>query len=128
MKFFEYIKDENIRTTKICGLTVMKQTSDYMTTERHQEFLGGLVSTTKTSSNGFDSSKKEIKIYILSVKCLKDLQVIINNSRRENVEKYTTIKLIAEGQTVELPREHCITDIEINRIKNTFGIDKVEVM
>ena len=70
----------------------------------------------------------EIKIYILSQKCLKDLQVIINGSQRDRAEKYTTIKLIVEGQTVELPQQYCMTDIEINRIKNTFGIYKVEVM
>lgn len=70
----------------------------------------------------------EIKVYILSQKCLKDLQVIINGSKRDRAEKYTTIKLIVEGQTVELPQQYCMTDIEINRIKNTFGIDKVEVM
>lgn len=67
MKIYEYIKGENERTALIFGLPVMKQTSDYMTSERYQEFLGGLVTTTKLNSKENDSSKKEIKILGKSV-------------------------------------------------------------
>lgn len=67
MKLYEYIKEENERTAKIFGIPVMKQTSDYMTAERYQEFLGGLVTTIKLSSKESDSSNKEIKILGKSV-------------------------------------------------------------
>lgn len=62
MKIFEYIREENERTAKLFGIPVMKQTSDYMTSERYQEFLGGLITTRKLNSKESDSSNKEIKI------------------------------------------------------------------
>lgn len=67
MKIYEYKREENERTVLIFGIPVMKQTSDYMTSERYQEFLGGLITTTKLNSKESDSSKKEIKILGKSV-------------------------------------------------------------
>lgn len=67
MKIYEYKRGENERTALIFGIPVMKQTSDYMTSERHQEFLGGLITTTKLNSKESDSSNKEIKILGKSV-------------------------------------------------------------
>lgn len=67
MKIYEYKREENERTALIFGIPVMKQTSDYMTSERYQEFLGGLITTTKLNSKESDSSKKEIKILGKSV-------------------------------------------------------------
>lgn len=67
MKIYEYIREENERTAKLFGIPVMKQTSDYITAERYQEFLGGLITTIKLSSKESDSSNKEIKILGKSV-------------------------------------------------------------
>lgn len=67
MKIYEYKREENERTALIFGIPVMKQTSDYMTSERYQEFLGGLITTTKLNSKESDSSNKEIKILGKSV-------------------------------------------------------------
>ena len=62
MKFFEYKKENLERYAKVFGFTIMKQTSDYMTAERTQEFLGGLIKTIKTRNKLSDFSEKEIKI------------------------------------------------------------------
>lgn len=62
MKLFEYKKDENERVAKIFGIPVMKQTSDYMTSERYQEFLGGLITTIKINNPITDCSKKDIRV------------------------------------------------------------------
>lgn len=67
MKIYEYKREENERTALIFGIPVMKQTSDYMTSERYQEFLGGLITTRKLNSKESDSSNKEIKILGKSV-------------------------------------------------------------
>lgn len=63
MKLYEYVKEENKRTAKIFGIPVMKQTTDYFTEEKRQEFLGGLITTIKLSSKKCDGSKKETKIF-----------------------------------------------------------------
>lgn len=40
----------------------MEQSSDYMTAERYQTFLGGLITTIKINDKYTDCSKKEIRI------------------------------------------------------------------
>ena len=67
MKFFEYKKENLERYAKVLGITIMKQSSDYMTAERTQEFLGGLVKTSKLRNITSDCSKKEVKILGLPV-------------------------------------------------------------
>ena len=67
MKIYEYIKSEDERTAKLFGFPVMEQTSDYMTSERHQSFLGGLITTVKLNDPYTERSKKDIKILGLSV-------------------------------------------------------------
>lgn len=77
MKIYEYIREENERIVKILGFPMMKQTSDYMTSERYQEFLGGFIATKKLYNQVCDGSKKEILIFGKSViKRIED-----NNSR-----------------------------------------------
>lgn len=66
MKLYEYIKSEDTRTAKLLGFPVMEQTSDYMTAERYQSFLGGIITTIKASSSNY-SSKKDIKLFGMSV-------------------------------------------------------------
>ena len=63
MKIYEYIKGENERAAKLFGIPIMEQTSDYMTAERLQKFLGGIVTTYKTNDPTSDCSKKEIKLF-----------------------------------------------------------------
>lgn len=67
MKIYEYIRGENERIAKIFGLPIIKQTSDYRTSERYQEFFGGLISTTKLNSQICDGSTKDIQILGKSV-------------------------------------------------------------
>lgn len=67
MKIYEYIRDENERTAKIFGIPVLKQTSGRITSERYQEFFGGLITTIKISSKESDRCNKEIKILGKSV-------------------------------------------------------------
>lgn len=67
MKFFEYKKENLERYAKVFGFTIMKQSSDYMTAERTQEFLGGLVKTSKIRNITSDYSKKEVKILGLPI-------------------------------------------------------------
>lgn len=62
MKIYEYIKGENERTAKLFGIPIMEQTSDYMTAERHQKFLGGFITTIKINDKYTDCSNKEIRI------------------------------------------------------------------
>lgn len=63
LKLYEYIRGENERTAKIFGLPVMEQTSDYMTAERRQSFLGGIITTLKVNDPHNDRSDKEIKFF-----------------------------------------------------------------
>lgn len=67
MKIYEYTKGENERAAKLFGIPIMEQTSDYMTAERLQKFLGGIVTTYKTNDPTSDCSKKEIKLFGLSI-------------------------------------------------------------
>lgn len=69
---------------------------------------------------------KELVIYIKNQKCINDLYVIINSIKRNNAEFYTNIKLCVDNNIIQLPMEYCATEIEIDRIKNTYGIEKVE--
>lgn len=62
MKIYEYIRGENEITIKLFGKTFMSQTSDYMTAERYQSFLGGLITTIKVNDQITDCSKKDIQI------------------------------------------------------------------
>lgn len=62
MKIYEYIRGENERTIKFFGFTFMSQTSDYMTAERLQKFLGGLITTLKINDQVTDCSKKDIQV------------------------------------------------------------------
>ncbi len=62
MKIFEYRKSENKSVAKLFGFPIMEQTSDYMTTERHQSFFKGFVSTIKINDKYSDCSNKIIKI------------------------------------------------------------------
>ena len=59
MKFYEYRKSENKKVAKILGFPVLKQTVNFMTSERIQEFLGGLITTKKLYSLENESSNKE---------------------------------------------------------------------
>ncbi len=59
MKIYEYIKGENERVTRIFGIPIVEQSSDYMTAERFQKFLGGIVTTYKTNDLTSNCSKKE---------------------------------------------------------------------
>lgn len=67
MKIYEYFKDEEKRTAKLFGFPIMEQTADYMTAERHQSFLGGLVKTIKLYDQYTEHTKKEIKVFGKSV-------------------------------------------------------------
>lgn len=62
MKFFEYIKEENKSTAKILGFPLLEQTSDYVTAEKTQKFLGRLVTTFKVTSPHNNCSHKEINV------------------------------------------------------------------
>ncbi|MCD7780600.1 MAG: hypothetical protein LUH05_08015 [Candidatus Gastranaerophilales bacterium] len=62
MKIYKYEKEENKGTAKLFGFPILEQTSDYMTSERYQNFFGGLVTTHKINDISTDCSKKDIKI------------------------------------------------------------------
>ncbi len=62
MKIYEYIKSENRRESKILGLTIYEQYSDYKTGNRTQNFLNGFISTSKVSDNYEYHIEKEVKI------------------------------------------------------------------
>lgn len=61
MRIFEYIKEENERTAKLLGFTLLKQTSDYMTSERLQTFCGGIITTQRTIDPYTGNTNKNIK-------------------------------------------------------------------
>lgn len=67
LKIYEYIREENERTIKLFGFTFMSQTSDYMTAERLQKFLGGIITTTKVNDQVTDCSRKDIQIFGYSI-------------------------------------------------------------
>jgi len=61
MKLYEYIKGEEERTAKILGYPIMVQTTDYMTSERYQSFMDGLITTKKVNNPYTEQSEKDIK-------------------------------------------------------------------
>lgn len=67
MKVFENKKENLNRYVKIFGLTIMEQSSDYMTAERTQKFLGGIIKTFKTRNAISNCSEKEIKFLDKSI-------------------------------------------------------------
>lgn len=70
---------------------------------------------------------KEVKIFITDQRCLKDLSIIIENSKKDNSIMYTNIKIMANNDSIELPQRYCLTNLEVDRIRNTFSVEKVEV-
>lgn len=66
---------------------------------------------------------KELNIKINSKFSIDDLSLILNNSKVENKENYTKIKLFVDNNIIELPSQYYITEIELNRIKNTYGVE-----
>lgn len=94
MGIFEYIRNDNERLAKLFGFTIMEQTSDYMTAERHQSFLGGLITTIKVNDPYAMRSNKDIKFLGYSI--IKRIEE--NNYRNYyflNI-KYRSISLINE--------------------------------
>lgn len=67
MKIFEYIKEENERIAKVLGFTILKQTSDYMTSNRYQSFCGGIVTTERSLDPYTWNTKKDIRIFGQSI-------------------------------------------------------------
>lgn len=86
MKFYENIKYENERVIKILGIPIIEQSSDYMTAERTQKFLGGIVTTSKITDCINDTSSKEI--FFLGLSFIK----------RYEAENYRTYSLF--GKTI----------------------------
>lgn len=84
MKIYEYIRGENERRIKLFGKTFMYQTSDYMTAERLQSFLGGLITTHKLN----DPIQQILK---------KDIQILGNSvSKRIEANNYRTYYLFGK--------------------------------
>lgn len=61
MKIYEYIREENEKTAKLFGFTIMSKSYDYMAGEKYQSFLGGLITTVKLDASA-ERSKKDIKL------------------------------------------------------------------
>mgnify|MGYP001152293144 CR=1 FL=1 len=68
----------------------------------------------------------EVKIYIENDKCLKDLSIILGKAHFPEREKHTKVEFVTVDSVIRLPDEYCITEIELNRIRGTFGVGKVE--
>ncbi len=94
MKIYEYIKGDNKRTAKLFGFPIMEQTFDYMTAERHQNFLGGLIKTVKMDDQCTGSFKKDVLFLGHSI----TKKVEENNYRNFYVfnKKYRSISLADE--------------------------------
>lgn len=71
---------------------------------------------------------KKIDIKISNQKPINDLKIILNNCKIDNEENCADIKIILNDvTTIQLPKCYCITEIELNRIKNTYGVEDVVV-
>lgn len=82
---YEYTKKDNNLTIKFLGFPVLEQSSDYMTAERLQRFLGGIVTTLKKTSLHNDCSQKEIKLFGFS---------FIKRLEQNNCRTYSTFNTI----------------------------------
>lgn len=65
-------------------------------------------------------------IKVSNEKCVEELQLIISKTKNSGVDKFTNIEIVIDDIRVKLPMEFCLTDIEITRIKNTYGVESVE--
>ena len=65
-------------------------------------------------------------IKISDAKCVAELQMILNKTKNDSIDKFTDIEIVVDDQRIKLPMEFCLTDIEIGRIKNTYGVENVE--
>lgn len=68
----------------------------------------------------------EVKIYVENDKCLDDLERILGKAHFPEKEKHTKIEFITVDNVIALPDEYCITEVELGRIKGTYGVGKVE--
>lgn len=69
---------------------------------------------------------ENFRIFISTDKCLNELSTIIKNTKVDGKEKYTNIEITTNNsKIIKLPEEFYITEIEVNRIRNTYGVDSV---
>lgn len=66
-------------------------------------------------------------IKVSNEKCIDELERIINKTKNSGVDKFTNIEIVIDDMRIKLPMEFCLTDVEIGRIKNTYGVEGVEV-
>lgn len=67
MKIFENIKTDREKIYKLFGFTIIKETLDYATAEKHQSFCGGFVTMVKHKNVIANQHKKDIKVFGKSV-------------------------------------------------------------
>ncbi|MDR2778162.1 MAG: DNA polymerase III subunit alpha [Rickettsiales bacterium] len=69
---------------------------------------------------------KKISIFISNEKCVDELSGIIKQTKIDDVSKCPEINIIVAGKTIRLPKEFCLRELEIKRIRETYGVDRVE--
>lgn len=67
-----------------------------------------------------------LRINISSDRCLGELSKIINLARVEGREKYTLIEICTGEETIALPQEFYLTNLEVARLKNVTGVEVLE--
>jgi DNA polymerase III alpha subunit len=74
-----------------------------------------------------DTPVKKLNIHIFSEECVEELFSIVNGTRDTTKTEYTDISIIADGKTIKLPREFRISESEIAKIREIYGINGLEI-
>jgi DNA polymerase-3 subunit alpha len=69
---------------------------------------------------------EKVKIFISNEKCIDELSTIIEQAEVSSANRYSDINIVVAGRTIQLPKKFYITDIEIKRIRETYGVYLVE--
>ena len=54
------------------------------------------------------------------------MSIILGKAHFPEREKHTKVEFVTMDNVIQLPNEYYITEIELNRIRGTFGVGKVE--
>jgi DNA polymerase III alpha subunit len=125
--------DEYLRTTKtgIRKVRQMRTSSEFSQKNRENYGKKGLSPKAKTQEafparkNGFI---EKLNIHIFDESCVEDLFSIVSQTRASNGGEYTDINIIADGEMIELPKEFRITESEIGKIREIYGVDGLEIL
>jgi DNA polymerase-3 subunit alpha len=122
--------DQYLRSTKAgtAKLRKIRIPGDYGQRDRENHGRNGAVAKVGTSPERKNNFIGKLNIHIFDENCVGELFSLLNQSRIGEGAEHSDIRIIADGKTVELPREFRITELEIAKIRDIYGVDGLEML